>query len=99
MFRIVMAVLVPAIHAVNLRKLSRPWMPGTRACPGLDPGPGMTDGSFDARRDSRRRAGRALPRLFVETARSRDADPRGRAEPRGLDLRFRRGVLRSRAGV
>jgi hypothetical protein len=36
-----MAGLVPAIHAPG-HFVPGAWMPGTRACPGLDPGPGMT---------------------------------------------------------
>src|SRR3989442_15607158 len=43
-----MAGLVPAIH-VFLRGL-KTWMPGTRACPGLDPGPGMTNEAWSCAR-------------------------------------------------
>src|SRR5437899_10262976 len=45
---LVMAGLVPAIH-VFLRGL-KTWMPGTRACPGLDPGPGMTNEAWSCAR-------------------------------------------------
>src|SRR6266702_6396619 len=43
-----MAGLVPAIH-VFLRGL-KTWMPGTRACPGLVPGPGMTNEAWSCAR-------------------------------------------------
>src|SRR5216684_2063294 len=36
-----MAGLVPAIHAFHALGLGS-WVPGTRACPGPDPGPGKT---------------------------------------------------------
>ena len=44
----VLGGLVPATQVSGLVCGSKTWMPGTRACPGLDPGPGMTRGESAA---------------------------------------------------
>src|SRR3979411_1955770 len=41
--------LVPAIHVFDVERVSRRRCPGTRACPGPDPGQGMTAGDSDRR--------------------------------------------------
>src|SRR5438128_1619331 len=78
-----MAGLVPAIH-VFLRGL-KTWMPGTRACPGLDPGPGMTNEAWScARLVSQRlggdKAGRS--RMFLQPRKFPWVDFRRIGEPR-----------------
>src|SRR5205823_7579536 len=68
--------LVPAIHPFVCTQF-RSWMPGSRACPGLDPGPGMTSPNVASERISPRE-----PRDDFHVRRVAElADRRDRFEP------------------